>query len=60
MLSPESTSQRQVKFPTEYDALELGTDELKNKGWEYKMEGQFLEIVRVKLLFSFLAYTDRC
>ena len=31
MRSPESTSQRQVKFPTEYDALELGTDELKNK-----------------------------
>ena len=35
------------------------TDELKNKGWEYKMEGQFLEIVRVELLFSLFAYTDR-
>jgi hypothetical protein len=22
------------------------TEELKSKGWEYKMEGQFLEIVR--------------
>ena len=24
-------------------------DELKSKGWEYKMEGQFLEIVRLSL-----------
>ena len=24
-------------------------DELKSKGWEYKMEGQFLEIVREHL-----------
>ena len=28
------------------------TDELKNKGWEYKMEGQFLEIVRTVNLSS--------
>ena len=25
-------------------------EELKSKGWEYKMEGQFLEIVRQTLL----------
>ena len=24
-------------------------EELKSKGWEYKMEGQFLEVVRVFL-----------
>ena len=28
------------------------TDELKNKGWEYTMEGQFLEIVRTVNLSS--------
>lgn len=25
-------------------------EELKRKGWEYKMEGQFLEIVRTRLM----------
>lgn len=28
------------------------TDELKSKGWSYKMEGQFLEIVRILVSVS--------
>lgn len=34
------------------------TDELKSKGWSYKMEGQFVEIVRAS--FSALPPSPTC
>lgn len=34
-------------------------EDLRNKGWEYRMEGQFLEIVRPVLDFT-LPHSDLC
>ena len=34
-------------------------DALKSKGWQYKMEGQFLEIVRAPIPTSLIRYSHR-
>jgi len=34
-------------IPRAVEQVFRGTEQMKMKGWEYKMEGQFLEIVRI-------------
>ena len=34
-------------IPRAVEQVFRGTEQMKMKGWEYKMEGQFLEIVRM-------------
>lgn len=36
-------------IPRAVDQVFQVTEELKSKGWEYSLEGQFLEIVRISL-----------
>ena len=36
-------------IPRAVDQVFQVTEELKSKGWEYGLEGQFLEIVRMSL-----------
>jgi len=35
-------------IPRAVDQVFQVTEELKSKGWEYTLEGQFLEIVRIR------------
>ncbi len=41
-------------IPRAVEQVFRGTEQMKTKGWEYKVEGQFLEIVRIVSLFFFL------
>lgn len=43
--SPETVGM----IPRAVDQVFQVTEELKSKGWEYTLEGQFLEIVRISL-----------
>jgi Microtubule binding len=43
--SPETVGM----IPRAVDQVFQVTEELKSKGWEYTLEGQFLEIVRIYL-----------
>jgi hypothetical protein len=39
-------------IPRAVDQVFRVAEEMKSRGWEYQMEGQFLEIVRLSSLFS--------
>ena len=52
------TPETQGMIPRAVAQLFATTDELRSKGWEYTMEGQFLEIVRVLRLLN--AITHNC
>lgn len=39
-------------IPRAVDQVFRVADDLKSKGWVYKMEGQFLEIVSLSVLFN--------
>jgi len=39
-------------IPRAVDQVFQVAEELKSKGWEYTLEGQFLQIVRISLAFK--------
>ena len=43
------TQESMGMIPRAVDQVFQVTEELKSKGWEYSLEGQFLEIVRISL-----------
>lgn len=47
IMSSRKTKETVGMIPRAVDQVFQVTEELKSKGWEYTLEGQFLEIVRV-------------